>query len=262
MLDVGLLHPLLPVVLALASRLSGLFATAPFFSGRYIPVQVKAALVLCLSLALSPAVQAGVPGTISPSSPGGLVAMALAESFFGMLAGFVSSLVFVAVQVAGQIFDSEMGYGMTNVLDPAHGVQVPLMGGFFQLCGLALFLAMDGHHFLLAGVLHTPAAFPVRTARWDQGIPQWVFDRFCESFDLGLRLALPVLVASLLAACAMGIVSRAVTQLNILVMGLPIRVLLGLAVLASSIGPMLRALAGAFSTSRDWLFALVETLAP
>jgi len=261
MLDLGPLHSLLPAVLALASRLSGLFATGPFLSGRYIPVQVKAALVLCLSLALAPVVQAGELAATHPSSLGGLVAMALAELLLGMLAGFVASLVFVAVQVAGQVFDSEMGYGMTNVLDPAHGVQVPLMGGFFQLCGLALFLAMDGHHFLFAGILDAPVALPVSTARWGQGITQWVFDRFCESFGLGLRLALPVLVAALAAACAMGIVSRAVPQLNILVMGLPIRVLLGLAVLASSLPAVLSALAAAFGTSRDWMPVFVEMFA-
>jgi flagellar biosynthetic protein FliR len=191
----------------------------------------------------------------------GLATMVAAELLVGMLAGFLSSLVFVAVQVAGHVFDVEMGFGMTSVLDPALGAQVPLMGGFFQLCGLALFLAADGHHFLLAGTLRVPTAFPPVAAHDGAGLLLWVFDRFCESFGLGLRLALPVLVASLVAVSVMGILSRAVSQLNILVMALPIRVLLGLVVLGTSLLPALYALNVAFGESRDWLPLLAEMLA-
>jgi len=255
MLDISVLESLLPAVAMLAARLSGLFATAPFLSGRYIPVQVKAALVLCLSVALSPVLTAGKPET-----PGGLAVIALAEILTGMMAGFAASLVFVAVEVAGQVFDTEMGYGMTNVLDPAFGVQVPLMGGFAQLCGLWVFLALDGHHFMLASVLSIPGIAPGRVEHSAMGIVEWVLDRFCESFSLGLRLALPLLVAAFVASAAMGIVSRAVPQFNILVMGMPLRVLLGLAVLAASLPQVLRVLSGAFSDSRYWVPAAVRLL--
>ncbi len=255
MLDISILESLLPAIAVLAARLSGLFATAPFLSGRYIPVQVKAALVLCLSTALSPAMPGSKPETLV-----GLAVIALAEMLTGMVAGFAASLAFVAVEVAGQVFDAEMGFGMTNVIDPAFGVQVPLMGGFAQLCGLWVFLAIDGHHFMLAAVLGISKAAPYRVERSALGIVEWMVARFSESFGLGLRLALPLLVAAFVASAAMGIASRAVAQLNILVMGMPLRVLLGLAVLASSLPQVLRVLSGAFSDSRHWVPAAVRLL--
>jgi flagellar biosynthetic protein FliR len=257
MLDLSSILERMPVVLLLLGRFSGFFATAPVFSGRYIPAQVRAALVLYLSVALSPLVPAPAFASVPKASW-----MMLTEVLLGATTGYALSLIFLAVQVAGQVADMEMGFGMTNVLDPVYGVPIPLMGSFEYLLSLLLFLGMDGHHFLFTAIVRSFDSVPAGRAVPDPGVASGIVSRMAEAFRLGVELSMPVLVSMFITTCAMGLVARTVPQINVFMMGLPVRIVLGGAIVAMSLPAFANLATGAFRQSFGWTRWLFEVFSP
>lgn len=257
MVDLSALWARLPAVLALLARCGGFFATAPVFSGRYIPVQVKACVVLYLSVALSPLIHVAQPdGSLA------LAGMMVVEALVGLATGFAASLVFVAVQVAGQIADTEMGFGMVNVLDPVHGSPIPLMGSFTYLLSLLLFLAIDGHHFLLSALIRSYQQIPGGQANVNPSVAGALVQRLAEAFGIGVQLAAPVLASLFLATVAMGIVARTVPQINVFMMGLPIKVLVGASVVSIGLPVFTSVALGVIRSSYSWVSQFIQLLAP
>jgi len=135
------------VYLLLLLRLSGFIFTAPIFGERYIPPQVK--VVLSLLLALFFYVFAVPQGAQLIDQPLPYWVLLIKEVVWGFLIGFACQLVFIGVQFSGQITGFQMGFGVVNVIDPQSGGQVSIISRLQYLLAVLIFLAMDGHHFLL-----------------------------------------------------------------------------------------------------------------
>ncbi len=255
--DIGGILLNLPSVLVILARLGGFFATAPIFSSRYIPVQVKTCLVLYLSCALAPVVSIQpVDGVMR------LAGVMFVEVLVGMAAGYVASLIFLAVQVAGQVADQEMGFGMVNVFDPMHGNPIPLMGSFLYLLALMLYLAIDGHHFLVASLIRSYERIPAGQIAGAHKMAEMVLARMQGAFVLGVQIISPVLVALFLATVAMGIMARTVPQINVFIMGLPVKVLVGASVVCLSLPVFTSVCINMFQSSFVWLSQFLELIAP
>ena len=168
----------LQVFLLILTRIGAMLTTAPFWSSRTISPQVKIFFSLLLSLALLPMVQEQTP-PITWGLP--YVLLVVKETVFGLLLGVTSLILFHAIQAAGQIIDTQMGFGMVNVLDPQSGMQVPLLGNFFYLFATMLFLLSDGHHYLLMALTRSfrliprePCPFPSPSGRiWGACLPRY-----------------------------------------------------------------------------------------
>lgn len=221
-----------PEFLLILTRVGGLLATAPVFSSRLIPGQWKALFSVLFALLLLPL----VPGLAEP--PPTLwhwLTVAVQEAAFGLTAGFVTSLSLAAIQVAGQVLDVQVGFGMVNVFDPQLGTQVPLIGSFYQILAMLIFLLSNGHHLLLRAAVASFQAVPLSQFVLGPAVQPYIVQLFSNAFVLGLKLALPVLATLLLTDVGIGLMSRAVPQMNLFVVGLPVKVIVGLLALLLSL---------------------------
>lgn len=206
-------------------RIGGIVAVAPVFSGRY-PAAVKAGLSAAIAFALAPVIACEFPGGV------GLIVTVIAELLVGLAIGYAAVATFSAVQVAGQVLDMEMGFGIVNVIDPQYGTQVPLIGNFLQILTLVLFLAMDGHHMILSALAASYRAVPIGMVVIRPELTGMMVELFCTMFATAIKLALPVAGAMFCTNVALGLVAKSVPQMNVFVIGLPVKILGGVAILS------------------------------
>ena len=182
-----------------------------------------------------------------------LLGFALTKEFgIGVFLGFFVSLIFVALQLAGQFIDYQTGFGLVNVIDPESRVQVPLAGRFLYLLAALLFLIIGGHHLIIRALVQSFSDIRLFTL---------INQTFSQLFFISFKIAAPVMAAVFLAEMSYGIIVRAVPQLNILIVGLPLKMGLGMIFLYLSLPfffwLMKREILNVFMTLRN-LFQLLS----
>lgn len=218
-----------PLFMLVALRAGGAFFTSPALGSRFLPPQWKAAFGLLFSLIVFPVVPA--PPAL-PSDLLGWSAAALRELLVGLLLGTVSGLVLVAAEVAGQLLDIEVGFGMVNLIDPVSETPSPLIGTFYQILALSVFLGADAHHAVISAFAESYRFIPAGAGAMGGGLQPLVVRLFGGAFLSGVRLAVPVLGALFLVNVAVGLLAKTVPQMNLFVVGMPLKVGVGLALMA------------------------------
>lgn len=221
MLDVILER--IDIFLLLFVRMIGLFTTAPIWSNRLVPVQLRVAIAFGTAVVVSPLFR-DVP---VPESLGALGTLVVRELLVGMVIGFVSAVLLSAVQLAGQILDVNMGLSMVNLLDPLTNTQMPVIGNFLYILSILIFFAINGHHMLLQALMDSYALVPIGKAVMSTTLAESVVKMGADLFLIGFKVAAPVLAALFLATVALGIVNRAVPQMNVFVIGMPVQLAVG-----------------------------------
>ncbi|MHB8765468.1 MAG: flagellar biosynthetic protein FliR [Deferrisomatales bacterium] len=214
-------------------RMASLFAFAPVYSSPFVPNQVKAAAALGLSASLV-ALGAALPVPI-PSSPYQVVLLLAQEMILGFAAGYVARLVFAAVQFGGQLAGFQMGLGIVSVMDPQFEEQISIISQIEFLLATLLFLAIGGDRLLLeVFARHLEVAPPGRMAFGEPAMVALV--RLTgEIFRVGLMASAPVVVALFGTHVILGVFARSVPQMNMLILGFPLQILVGFTVLGLSL---------------------------
>jgi len=221
------------IFLLILTRVSTLLVFAPIFGGRGVPVQVKAGLSLLVAVLIALTLRFEV----APVQWGLGFALRLGgEALVGMAVGFAATLLFEAVQLAGELAGVQMGFGIVNVIDPLTSVQVSLVGQFKFLLAVLLFLALNGHRMIVEAIGQSFQAIPPGRLALETSIGQHFVGLFGQMLVIAVKLAAPVLVALLLASFAEGIIARTVPQINIFIVGFGIRIAFGIFVLMLSVG--------------------------
>ncbi|MGE5405802.1 MAG: flagellar biosynthetic protein FliR [Candidatus Saccharibacteria bacterium] len=213
-------------ILLVLGRTSGIFLIAPVFSGRQIPVQIKVFLILILSGII--ATVTNIKTTVPIDTSAYFIWAMVSEILVGYTIGFVTYLVFSAIQLAGQLLDMQMGFGIVNVLDPQSGMQVPLMGNFQYLIILMVFLGINGHHLIIRALNDSYQFVPVLGAHYQGNLISFLMSMAGSIFVVAVKLAAPVVSAVFMADVALGFVARTVPQMNVFIVGLPLKILGGL----------------------------------
>ncbi len=241
------------IVALILTRTTALMVTAPVFRGRNVPTMVKAAFALLLALLLRPLVSSpgGLPVTIW-----GLTGLLVREFLIGASMGYMVQLFFQAVGVAGQLIDTEMGFHMANVLDPLSDSQLPLVGNLFSMLSILLYLSLQGHLLLLRALAESYQLLPL--GRF--GLPgdfSLLINACARLLALAVQIALPVIGASIFTSLMFGIMAKAVPQMNVFIVGMPLKiVLLSIVVVVALPGLiyfMERGLGDVFLQLADWL---------
>ncbi|HOH89442.1 MAG TPA: flagellar biosynthetic protein FliR, partial [Bacillota bacterium] len=146
------------VLLLVFIRMTSLFVITPVFGRREMPAYLKIGLAFFCSYIMVPLLG---DVRIEYSNIFSFSAIIAKEFMVGIIIGFVSFMVFSALYLAGQIIDMQVGFGMVNVLDPTTNTQVPLIGNFIYIMTTILFLAIDGHHVLLAALYKSYSVLPI-----------------------------------------------------------------------------------------------------
>ena len=211
------------------ARITGMFVTAPMFGSRIIPVQVRVGFALIITILSTPAIL-----SFAKPGPGSLLVLSwwiILEIIYGMSAGFVATMLFNAIQMAGQLIDMQIGFGIVNIFDPQFGQQVPLIGNFKYLLGLTIFLVIEGHHVILTAIVESFRAAPAGVLPAISEPALYFVDVVGSLFVMGLRIAMPVLGTVLLTDVALGILARVMPQMNVFVVGITGKIVVGIIML-------------------------------
>ncbi len=231
------------------ARASGMIMTAPIFQSRNIPPQIKVVLAFGLALVVAPFI-AGVID-LNRFTFGMAVFTLLQEILTGLIMGFMISLTLYAIQIAGYYFDVQMGFGMINILDPTTGTQMPLMGQINYIMATLIFLAINGHHTVISSFIQSyqvikPGMFLIRK----EAVGVFVM-AFSNMFYFGFKIGIPIIGTIFLADVAMGIIAKLIPQINVFVMGYPVKIVLGLTMFIFFIPVYILLIEATFSNSGD-----------
>jgi flagellar biosynthetic protein FliR len=217
--------------LLVLTRVSGIFLLAPFFGSLNIPVYIRAGTAFAIAMVLFPVIdQQGIPQI--PQSVVGYMLAVIVELIVGWLIGFVAYITFAAIHMAGKLLDMQVGFAVVNVVDPTSGQQIPLLGSFLYNLGIIIFLVTNGHHMVISGLFESFQMIPVLGATFDLSISDLMVDMTGGIFVTGVKIALPVLFAILLTDVGLGVLARTMPQMNIFVVGIPAKIVIGLFVLS------------------------------
>lgn len=210
-------------------RLTGLFISAPIFASRQLPVRIRVLMITILAAFMASFIQPHY--NIEITTPGYMVAALAVELFIGYTIGFIAYLFFAAVQLAGQLMDMQLGFAMVNVVDPMSGMQAPLMGNFAYLLALMSYLSMNGHLYLLEAVAESYKYIPVLGLKVDGSFMGLLVQTSSAMFVLAVKIAAPVVMAILISDISLGFIARTVPQMNVFVVGMPLKIMVGMVVL-------------------------------
>jgi len=225
------LEELLAAAVFTGARVSGLMVFCPFLGSDAVPVPVKAGLTLLLTILLHP-----LHGPIGLSlGPWQWLQVALGEVVVGVVLGLVTSLQFEAAVMAGQILGVQIGYALANIFDPQTQADTPVLSEFHRMAALLIFLELDVHHWLLRALVRSFAYLPPGSASMTLGVVGGLLHAAGGIFLVGVQIAAPSLVATLVADVALGFLGKASPQLPVLFIGIAVKNVLGLAVLLAAI---------------------------
>lgn len=219
------------VLLTISVRVTGLMLFAPFFGSMAIPPRVKAAFVVALTILLYPVLS---PRLILPAL-GHWPALVIRELLIGAAIGISSNLVFDAVQMAGQVLSTQMGFSLVSIIDPQTQADSTVVAMFHQTIAMLIFLRLDVHLWLLHALGRSFQLLPPGGLSLSGDFTMAAIRSGGAVFALGLQMAAPVFSATLLADVVLGLLGKASPNMPLMLLGPPIKTLLGLAVLFAAL---------------------------
>lgn len=206
-------------------RISALFMTIPVFSARSAPVKVRVIISFFITLAVMPFLPA-LPNIELMSYYGVLVT--IQQLAIGLISAFILQMVFSIMLVAGQSIAYSMGLGFASMVDPASGVQVPVVAQIFVVSASLFFISMNGHLLAIELLIQSFISLPIGLVGLTM-VDLWeVIIWSAEMFAGGVLLALPIMATILFINVSFGVASKAAPQLQIFGVGFPITIMLGL----------------------------------
>lgn len=218
-----------PAFLLVFTRITAFFVTLPLFSYRTIPAVHKVGFAFFL----------GVVSFSTMNDPpvlefdGYYLLLVGKETLVGLLLGLIAYIMLSAVQIAGSFIDFQMGFAIAGVIDPQTGAQNPLVGHFLYTLALLFMLSINAHHLLLDGIYYSYQYIPVDQliSFSGKGLAEFIMSRFNQMFVIAFQMSAPVVASLFLVDLALGIVARTVPQLNVFVVGLPLKIAVSLIML-------------------------------
>lgn len=220
-------------------RVSGIFIFSPLFSSQNVPNPLKLGFSFFVSILLTTTLNVDYLSSIETN----YVLLIIKELMLGLIIGYVSYAFFSAFYVLGQIVDMEIGFGMVNVIDPQNKVQVPVMGNFYYILAFLVFLMVNGHHIVIRALIESYELVPIGKFYINEGMTYKLIEILGKTFSLGFRISSPIVVVMLLIDILLGVLSRSMPQMNVFVVGMPLKIIVGLLIIAISI-PVFYAITG------------------
>ncbi len=208
-------------------RTTGFVVAAPILGNRSVPAPVKAGLAAVLAVAL---------GRSAATAPGALPVLLAApiELLIGLCLGFIISLGFHAIELGGRLLSLQMGLSLGAVFSPTSHEGSTVFDPFFSIFAGILFLSLNLHVTMVEALAKSFETLPMGGA-WPSELWLLAARMTALTLELGTRIAMPLALVLLLAELAVALVARAIPQINVFFLGLPLKILLGLAVTAAAL---------------------------
>jgi flagellar biosynthetic protein FliR len=217
-------------VLLLSVRIATVLLLTPVLYAAEMPAMVRVAIILGLACVV--AMPFARPAAVAVADVGTLAQAVLREAAVGATLGLGILMAFAGFSLAGRLVDVQVGYGMGQVFDPLTRTRTPVLSAVFGLFATVFFFVVDGHHALVRGIAYSVERFPVGQPIAAAGAAEPLAGQMAALFTLGFALAAPVVLALLLVEFALGVVSRNLPQINMLVLGIPVKIVVGLLALS------------------------------
>ena len=225
--DLAQLQPLIAALFFPFVRIGACLMVVPVFGAHFVPKRLRIVLALAITILITPTLpQTAIPALLSVES----ISVTAQQVLIGIAIGFMLQLVFDAMSLAGQVLANSMGLGFAFNIDPLRGVSTPALGQLYVILGTLTFLALDGHLALLQLLVDSFRGLPINSGGFDRDALQMLGNWGGLVFSGALRIALPGITALLVVNLAFGVVSRAAPSLNLFAVGLPVTLVMGLAV--------------------------------
>ncbi|MFN0087977.1 MAG: flagellar biosynthetic protein FliR [Blastocatellia bacterium] len=245
--------PLRPVLIfaVVLARVGGLVTFAPFWSNRIVPARARAVLAVVLALALAPAV---APRLATPPGDAlGLTMVILGELIIGCGFGFAGKLVFSALDAAAEVFGHQLGLSLAGTIDPSTQARTTALGTIAQMFGLMVLLATDGHHWLLSTTFHSFESVAPGSFAGSRELAHLLLRLSADALAVGVALAAPAIIVLLAVEFMLAFVGRAAPQLQVMILGFPVKFIAGLWLTGSALYFLPGAVRGALSAIKSAL---------
>ncbi len=224
------------LLLFIVMRMSGFVLFNPIFGRNGVPNIFRAGFILMLSW-----MTYSVYGGAAIEMPDTLLELGVKlvlELGLGFLFGVVMRFFFYIPEQAGELVDTQMGMSMARTYDPTTQIQTTTTANLLNIMALMLFLAANGHVTLLRIMLTSSEIVPFGAAAFGRQVAERVVELFAECVILAIKLGLPILGAELLGQVGMGVLMKAIPQINVFAINIELKVLIGLFLLLFLIAPI------------------------
>lgn len=214
----------IPTYMLVFCRMSGMVLFNPMLSRKNVPSQVRVALVLGLTLLLSPGLAASTPVMTNSFS---FILLMTKEMAIGLACGLVFQFFYYMLFMAGDLIDMGFGLSMAKVFDPGTNLQISMSGNLFQLLFVLYLFTTDSHLALVKLFAASYDLVGIGTVNIGAHIGQFLCTLFITAFSLSMKLAIPFIAASFVLELAMGILMKLIPQINVFVIHFQLKIILG-----------------------------------
>jgi len=216
------------------ARIGALLMTIPGIGESYVPPRIRLSLALVISIVLAPVVVGYLPPL--PASMGGVAGWVIREVMTGLMIGALLRMMMSALATAGEIVSLQTTLAFSQTANPLQAQPGSTLAAFLTLLGVTLIFATDTHHLFIAGLAGSYEVIPPVSPLLLNDFAAMAVRTVGDSFLLGVQLAAPVLVFSIIFNLASGLVGRVMPQFQIFFVTAPLSIILGLSIFALSLG--------------------------
>lgn len=229
-IDISLLPALAAAFMLVFARIGAMVMLLPGLGEANIPVRIKLAIALLLTLVIMPLHRAAY--NIDMQSITALLVLMMHEIVIGIVLGATARVTLSALQVAGSVIAQQLGLGFVTSVDPTQGQQGLLIGNFLTILGLTLLFATDSHHLVIAALNDSYAIFAPGASMASGDVASLATQAFTAAFKIGIQLSAPFLVFGIVFNIGLGVLARLMPQMQVYFVGVPLSILAGFLILA------------------------------
>jgi flagellar biosynthesis protein FliR len=252
-IDISLLPALAAAFMLVFARIGAMVMLLPGLGEANIPVRIKLAIALLLTLVILPLHRAAY--NIDLQSITSLLVLMMHEIVIGIVLGATARVTLSALQVAGSVIAQQLGLGFVTSVDPTQGQQGLLIGNFLTILGLTLLFATDSHHLVIAALNDSYSIFSPGDLMAICSFPSLATRAFAAAFKIGIQLSAPFLVFGIVFNIGLGVLARLMPQMQVYFVGVPLSILAGFLILALVLVTMM-------GTFLDYFIGVMHQLIP
>ena len=205
-------------------RISTFFASMNVIFPKGTPTQFK----VLFSFVLSMIVSFGIDASIDVNNMYELISVVITEFMTGLMLGYITSLCFSALQIAGSFIDLQLGLSMASMFDPNTQSQTTIIQNIMYWMGVVIFFAINGHHVMIEGIQYSFNIIKVGQFVFVNNF-EYIINVFVQIFSIGFRMSIPIMLALFMKDLVLGLISKSVPSLNIMMISMPLKILVGIA---------------------------------
>jgi len=226
-------------------RVTGVFIVSPIFGRQSLPAYYKVGFAFFITLIVTLSTPVIMPASFGTAWEYAL--LATREFIVGACIGFIPYLMFSTIYIAGQLIDMKIGFSMVNVLDPVSNIQIPITANFYYIICMLMFISVNAHHIVILTISRSYGIIPLGSLNIGGDVIRSLIRLFSDVFIVGFRIAAPIVFTTLLTDVTLGIISKAMPQINVFMVGMPLKILVGVGIMVVTLPAMMIILGQLFS---------------